>query len=80
MDMLGLLAVVFRSRRQLVGIIIIMLLFWSKLSGLDPDKPVDHYLLDQWEIAEGIPANTINSITLCSLTEKGPFGLEVQRV
>jgi ligand-binding sensor domain-containing protein/AraC-like DNA-binding protein len=63
MDMLGLLAVVFRSRRQLVGIIIIMLLFWSKLSGLDPDKPVDHYLLDQWEIAEGIPANTINSIT-----------------
>jgi len=34
------------------------LLLWS----LDPDKRLDSYLLDQWEISDGLPSNTINSI------------------
>jgi ligand-binding sensor domain-containing protein/AraC-like DNA-binding protein len=60
--MLGLLVAVFRSRGQLLCAIILITLFWYQLWGLDPEKPVDQYLLDQWEIAEGIPSNTINSI------------------
>jgi len=32
------------------------------LWGLDPDKSVDKYLLDQWETSDGLPSNTINSI------------------
>lgn len=62
MDMFELLSAIFRSRRQLLGAIILITLFWYPLWGLDPDKPVDYYLLDQWEIAEGIPSNTILSI------------------
>lgn len=61
--MLGLLEAIFRSRRQLLSAIILISLFYCHLWGLDPEKPVDQYLLDQWEIAEGIPSNTINSIT-----------------
>lgn len=62
MVMLGLLEAIFRSRGQLLCKIILITLFWYPLWGLDPEKPVDQYLLDQWEIAEGIPSNTINSI------------------
>jgi ligand-binding sensor domain-containing protein/AraC-like DNA-binding protein len=32
------------------------------LWGLDPNKSVDKYLLDQWETSDGLPSNTINSI------------------
>jgi ligand-binding sensor domain-containing protein/AraC-like DNA-binding protein len=62
MDMLGLLEAIFRSRRQLLSAIILIPLFYCHLWGLDPDKPVDQYLLDQWDTAEGIPSNTILSI------------------
>jgi ligand-binding sensor domain-containing protein/AraC-like DNA-binding protein len=62
MDMLGLLEAIFRSKRQLLSAIILITLSWYPLLGLDPDKPVDQYLMDQWEIAEGIPSNTILSI------------------
>jgi ligand-binding sensor domain-containing protein/AraC-like DNA-binding protein len=60
--MLGLLEAIFRSKRQLLSVIILIALFYCHLWGLDPEKPVDQYLLDQWEIAEGIPSNTILSI------------------
>ncbi len=68
---------IFRLTQQLLGVIIIILLFWSQLPGLDPDKPVDQYIEDQWGISEGIPSNTINSIAqtpdgyLWIATEKG---------
>jgi ligand-binding sensor domain-containing protein/AraC-like DNA-binding protein len=58
------LKAILRSPRQYTGIIIIAL-FWSSLSlsGLDPDKPVDRYLVDKWDISAGIPSNSIRSIT-----------------
>jgi len=34
----------------------------SQLRALDPGKPVDQYLVDQWEISAGIPSNTVLSI------------------
>jgi ligand-binding sensor domain-containing protein/AraC-like DNA-binding protein len=54
---------IFRSARQLTGTIIIIALFWCPLSGLDPDKPVDRYLVDKWDISAGIPSDSILSIT-----------------
>ncbi|MCK5056992.1 MAG: helix-turn-helix domain-containing protein [Candidatus Aminicenantes bacterium] len=50
----------FRTIRQL-GCIIFFLLSCS-LWGLDPAKGVDQYLIDQWDISDGIPSNTISSI------------------
>ncbi|MGD2088809.1 MAG: two-component regulator propeller domain-containing protein [Candidatus Aminicenantes bacterium] len=44
-----------------MGAIILISLFYCHLWGLDPEKPVDQYLLDQWDTSEGIPANTILS-------------------
>jgi ligand-binding sensor domain-containing protein/AraC-like DNA-binding protein len=34
----------------------------SHLWALDPGKPVDQYLVDQWETSAGVPSNTILSI------------------
>ncbi len=48
-------------RQFAVGIIIIQF-FWCHLFGLDPDKTVDLYLVDQWEMADGFPSNTVISI------------------
>ncbi|MGD2086904.1 MAG: two-component regulator propeller domain-containing protein [Candidatus Aminicenantes bacterium] len=46
-----------------LGIIIFTLhLSWLQLWGLDPDKNIDQYLLDQWETSDDFPSNTINSI------------------
>jgi hypothetical protein len=58
------LKAIFRSARQLRGIIIIAL-FWCSLSlpGLNPDKPVDRYRVDKWDISAGIPSDSIRSIT-----------------
>lgn len=36
--------------------------FGSPLLALDPKKPVDQYLVDQWETSAGIPSNTVLSI------------------
>jgi len=52
-----------RFTRQLAAAIIILLLFPVHLPGLDPTKPTAQYLVDQWGISEGIPSNTIHSIT-----------------
>lgn len=48
--------------RQLLMVIILFTLVLTHLWGLDPDKSVDQYLLDQWETADGLPFNTISSI------------------
>ena len=44
------------------GVVIILQLFWCHLWGLDPQKTVDRYLVDQWEIADGIYSNTVLAI------------------
>ena len=41
---------------------IILIVSGSNLWALDPGKPVDQYLVDQWETSAGIPSNTILSI------------------
>ena len=50
------------STKQLLVVIISILLFGYLAWGLDPDKPVNHYLLDQWGMADGLPSNEILSI------------------
>jgi ligand-binding sensor domain-containing protein/AraC-like DNA-binding protein len=50
------------STRQLLGIFIILQLFWCRLWGLDPNKSVHQYLLDHWQMHDGIPANNVPSI------------------
>lgn len=45
----------------LVGIISFHF-FHGTLPALEPDAPVEQYLVDQWEKANGIPSNTILSI------------------
>lgn len=53
---------IFCSAPQLLSGIIIILLFWCRLSGLEPDKPVKNYLVDQWETSDGIPSNYVRSL------------------
>jgi ligand-binding sensor domain-containing protein/AraC-like DNA-binding protein len=48
--------------RHLWLAIILSQLTLPQLWGLNPDKRVDQYLLDQWGTSEGLPSNTINSI------------------
>jgi ligand-binding sensor domain-containing protein/AraC-like DNA-binding protein len=52
----------FASTEQILSLIILVHLFWLPAWGLDPDKPVNQYLVDKWETADGIPSNTIHSI------------------
>jgi ligand-binding sensor domain-containing protein/AraC-like DNA-binding protein len=50
------------TRQLAIYIIIVQLFAWCRLWSLDPHKPVQQYLLDKWEIAGGIPSNTVLSI------------------
>ncbi|MCK5056633.1 MAG: hypothetical protein KAT34_08260, partial [Candidatus Aminicenantes bacterium] len=52
----------FTSTRRLLAVIFITQLFFYHLWGLNPDKSVDRYLIDSWEIAEGFPSNEVTSI------------------
>jgi ligand-binding sensor domain-containing protein/AraC-like DNA-binding protein len=53
----------FRRAQHLLSVALILQLFCSHLLwGLDPDKPVEQYLVDQWEIANGLSSNSIISI------------------
>ena len=47
---------------KLIFVLFFSLLFCSELQALDPDKSIDRYLLDQWEIPEGLPSRNILSI------------------
>jgi ligand-binding sensor domain-containing protein/AraC-like DNA-binding protein len=47
---------------QIKAAAVMIILFWSQLPGLNPDKPVDQYLVDQWGLADGIPADEVRSI------------------
>jgi len=53
------------STWQLLAAVIITQLCWCycQLWGLDPNKSVDLYLVDQWEMSEGLPSNTVCSVT-----------------
>jgi ligand-binding sensor domain-containing protein len=53
----------FGSTRQLLAVIILTHLFWCHTWGLNPDANVNHLLVDQWKMADGIPSDTILSIT-----------------
>jgi ligand-binding sensor domain-containing protein/AraC-like DNA-binding protein len=44
-------------------LLIVVLLFYCSLWGLDPEKRVEQYLVDQWQTADGLPSNSIFSIT-----------------
>jgi ligand-binding sensor domain-containing protein/AraC-like DNA-binding protein len=46
-----------------IFILIIIHLFWFQLWALDPNKTVDQYLVDQWGLSDGIPSDTILSIS-----------------
>jgi ligand-binding sensor domain-containing protein/AraC-like DNA-binding protein len=48
--------------RKLLTTVILVLFFICRLWGLDPDTPVDRYLVDQWQISDGIPAGEIRAI------------------
>lgn len=53
----------FRYAMHLLISGIIFFLFYGQLAGLDPDKPAEQYLVDQWETSNGIPSNLILSIS-----------------
>lgn len=50
------------KRRYLTGILIV-LLFCPFLKGLDPTEQIDRYLVDEWKMADGLPSDTIRSIS-----------------
>lgn len=51
------------SARLLLTLGILVQLFYCCLWGLDPSQTVDRYLVDQWEMLDGLPANTVGAIT-----------------
>ena len=50
------------SAKQLFVVIILVMLFLCPTWALDPDTPVNQYLVTQWETADGLPSNEIRSI------------------
>jgi ligand-binding sensor domain-containing protein len=42
--------------------VIILLLSVCHLWGLDPQKTVERYMVNSWEMADGIPSSTVKSI------------------
>jgi ligand-binding sensor domain-containing protein len=48
--------------KQLLTVIVLFRIFLLPTWGLDPDKQVEQYLADQWEMAEGLPSNEFPSI------------------
>jgi ligand-binding sensor domain-containing protein/AraC-like DNA-binding protein len=50
------------SKQQLLAFFFILPLAYSLLWGLDPDKKIDSYLVDQWELSNDLPSNMIRSI------------------
>lgn len=52
----------FISLKPIVISIILLQLIWSPVWGLDPDKKVNRYLVDQWQTGDGIPYNEIHAI------------------
>jgi ligand-binding sensor domain-containing protein/AraC-like DNA-binding protein len=53
---------IFCTAWQLLTSALLFILFWGQLWALDPDRPVDRYLVDSWQIADGIPSDEIRSI------------------
>lgn len=53
----------FESLGWLPVIIVSFQLFYCPLWGLNPDQTVDQYLVNQWQESDGIPLNSIYSIT-----------------
>ncbi len=51
------------STWQLLTLVILVSFFWCHLWGLDPHQTVDRYMVDQWEMFDGLPANTVRAIT-----------------
>jgi len=48
--------------KQALVFIVFVSIFLSSLWALDPEKPIDGYLADKWEITQGLPSNRIRSI------------------
>ncbi|MGD2088996.1 MAG: two-component regulator propeller domain-containing protein [Candidatus Aminicenantes bacterium] len=47
----------------LVAVILFLSFLPIPLVSLDPGKAIDQYLMDEWKIPDGLPANTIRAIT-----------------
>ncbi len=54
---------IYRGIISLVPIPAFIFLFSIEAAGLNPGKPVSRYIIDKWEIADGLPSQTILSIT-----------------
>ena len=52
-----------RSNRRLWALLFVFLLSCWYSWGLDPQKPVDLYLVDKWDKIDGLPSNSVRSIT-----------------
>ncbi|MCK4761905.1 MAG: response regulator [Candidatus Aminicenantes bacterium] len=52
-----------RYRRLLFILLVGIVLLFSPLFSLDPDKELNRYVLDTWGIGENLPQNTVHAIT-----------------
>ncbi|UCH92991.1 MAG: helix-turn-helix domain-containing protein [Candidatus Aminicenantes bacterium] len=50
-------------RFYLIVVILVLSFLPLPLVSLDPEKAIDQYLMDEWKIPDGLPANTIRAIT-----------------
>jgi ligand-binding sensor domain-containing protein/AraC-like DNA-binding protein len=48
--------------RQFLAAIIVLILFCCPSRALNPDKNIDEYLVDHWNISGGLPSNLVHSI------------------
>jgi ligand-binding sensor domain-containing protein/AraC-like DNA-binding protein len=51
-----------RRRQNIFISVLMIILFWGRLWALDSDRPVEQYLVDSWQISDGIPSDEIRSI------------------
>jgi ligand-binding sensor domain-containing protein/AraC-like DNA-binding protein len=47
----------------LMAVILFLSFLPLRLMSLDPGKAIDQYLMDEWKIPDGLPANTIRAVT-----------------
>ena len=51
-----------QTTRRIIAVTSLVFFICFHLKGLDPGGTVDRYLVDQWEMADGLPSNTVLSI------------------
>ncbi len=51
-----------RIKRTKWWVLLLCHLLCIPVSALDPNQPIDRYLMDEWEVSAGLPSDTVNAL------------------